>query len=293
MKNLVTMPIVIRITSLILCCFFCSCQSPKEQVSQSKIANAKGGLFIIGGGKRPAHMVDTLVQLSKVKEGYGVILPMASSEPDSAYYYANLQFTERGINLLDFNIDSLSINSERLDSLRNASLIYISGGDQRKFMAALNEASKQAIKEAYQKGAVIAGTSAGAAVMSKLMITGDEKKHPVYHSTFGSLEADNIQYEKGLGLLPNELIIDQHFIYRSRYNRLLTAILEKPSLKGIGIDESTAIYVKNDSAVVVGDWQVIIFRNQLSTTEIKEGLLGGKSISLRVYLPGQKFSLSL
>jgi cyanophycinase len=167
----------------------------------------------------------------------------------------------------------------------------MAGGDQRRLMEVLSEKERKAIRKAYEKGAVIAGTSAGAAVMSKKMITGDEQKHPEYHPTFRTLEDENIIFDEGLGLLPENIIIDQHFIYRSRYNRLLTAVMELPDHIGFGIDESTALFIQHDSATVIGEWQVISFRNTDRHSETQNGLLGAKNIELNIYLPNEKFKL--
>jgi len=264
--------------------FSCQIEEEKEITSKNQ---PKGGLFIIGGGSRPSEMIDKLIELSNLKEGYGYILPMASAD-DSAYYYANKQFAEKGLtDLKDYTKGGVQL----LDSIENAALIYMAGGDQRRLMEVLSEKEREAIRKAYERGAVIAGTSAGAAVMSKKMITGDEKKHPEYHPTFRTIEKDNIIFDDGLGLLPNNIIIDQHFIYRSRYNRLLTAILEMPDHTGFGIDESTALFVKNDSATVIGEWQVVSFLNTDQQSAIQNGLLGGQNIELNIYLPNEKFKL--
>jgi cyanophycinase len=237
--------------------------------------------------------VERLIEESDLNQGgYGVILPMSSAEPDSAIYYARLQFTERGLNnIRGFNFRQDHYPPNWIDSLEKASLIYISGGDQRRFMEiTANSPVFQAIHTAYRNGAVIAGTSAGAAVMSKLMITGDEKKHPEYQSTFGSIEADNIIFDEGLGLLPR-VIVDQHFIRRSRYNRLLTAILENPEYLGIGIEESTAILTGQDSAEVVGAGQVVVLEVNPEKVKRQNGLLGAEKMTISVYLPGDKFLL--
>jgi len=265
---------------------FFSCQ-PKQEKGVTAENSPKGGLFIIGGGSRPSEMIDKLIELSGLKEGYGYVLPMASVD-DSAYYYANKQFAEKGIaDLRDYTKGG----NQLLDSIENASLIYMAGGDQRKLMDALSDEERKAIRKAYENGAIIAGTSAGAAVMSKKMITGDEKKHPEYHPTFRTIEEDNIIFDEGLGLLPENIIIDQHFIYRSRYNRLLTAVLEMPNHIGFGIDESTALFVQNDSATVIGEWQVVGFRNTENKSISHNGLLGAKNIELNIYLPNEKFKL--
>mgnify|MGYP006275441529 FL=1 len=148
------------------------------------------------------------------------------------------------------------------------------------------------IKKAYENGSTIAGTSAGAAIMSGEMITGTALKYEEYHPTFRTLEKDNMELAEGLGLLPENFIIDQHFIRRSRYNRLLTAVIEDPSLTGLGIEESTAAIVNKDSIEVVGNYQIIVFQNRSRQSKKQNGLLGEEDIKLSVYLPGEKFPLT-
>jgi cyanophycinase len=153
------------------------------------------------------------------------------------------------------------IKASWIDSIRTANLIYITGGDQARFMnIAAGTEIETAIHDAYQKGCVISGTSAGAAVMSKLMITGNELKHKEYSATFQTIEPDNIEIKPGLGLL-TDVMIDQHFLIRSRHNRLLTAVIEHPDMTCIGIDESTAILVDGKDVEVLGDSQVLVYRN--------------------------------
>jgi cyanophycinase len=137
----------------------------------------------------------------------------------------------------------------------------------------------------------VGGTSAGAAVMSKIMITGNELKHPEYNSTFRNLEAENIETKTGLGLITN-VIIDQHFVKRSRYNRLLTAIIEFPEMIGIGIDESTAILVKGKTIEVVGESQVVVLKNPEESSKKHNDKLGAKGILIDIYLPGEIFTLN-
>lgn len=262
--------------------------------AQNQTTGPKGSLFIIGGGSRPPEMVKRIIEESGIdNKGYGIILPMASSEQDSAIYYAKKQFAEVGIdNVFGIMVtDNEPVTSQRIDSIKNANLIYISGGDQDRFMRAVdNTPIAAAIHENYRRGGMIAGTSAGAAVMSREMITGTELKHPEYHSTFRNLEEDNLELKKGLGMLKN-VIIDQHFVRRSRHNRLLTAVIENPEIQGIGIDESTAILVRDKEAEVVGDSQVIVFKNPSASKEASNGKLAAQGIVLDIYLNGDKFKL--
>jgi cyanophycinase len=126
--------------------------------------------------------------------------------------------------------------------------------------------------------------------MSEVMITGDQKKYPEYTSTFYHLEKNNIITAEGLGLITG-VIVDQHFIARARNNRLLTAVMEFPDHIGIGIDESTALIIEGNQARVVGESQVLIYRNRSNSAQVQNGKLAAKNIMLDIYLPGESFLL--
>jgi cyanophycinase len=218
---------------------------------------------------------------------------MSSSVPDTSGYWIQYDFEQVGVtNVHVFNLQSKDeMTQEILDSVRDARLIYLTGGNQNTFMEiAANTPLIPAIQEAYKNGATVAGTSAGAALMSKKMITGDEFKHPEYTGNFRTIEANNIELKPGLGLLKNA-IVDQHFIQRMRLNRLISAILENPEQTGIGIDESTAILVNGNQAEVYGIGQVIVLRNTGQESTVQNGLLGGKDLRMSIYLPGETFKI--
>jgi cyanophycinase len=253
---------------------------------------SKGKLFIIGGGSRPDFLVDRMIKEAGLKSGETVaIFPHASEEQDSSFYYAKQQFEKRNLKALDcaFKKDE-KLSPSKLDSLKTAKLIYIGGGDQVRFMEIINSNPevKNLLKSAYQNGKMIAGTSAGAAVMSEVMITGNQLKYKDYENTFDNIEIKNVETKQGLGFIKTA-VIDQHFVVRSRYNRLLSLIIENPTYKGIGIDEGTAILVKNGSAEVVGRAQVIVFKNPKQSKKLNGDKLGAKGITLDIYLNGEKF----
>ena len=256
--------------------------------------NTKGKLFIIGGGSRPDFLVDRMIKEAGLKSGETVaIFPHASEEQDSSFYYAKQQFEKRNLKALDcaFKKDE-KLSPSKLDSLKTAKLIYIGGGDQVTFMEIINSNPevKNLLESAYQNGKMIAGTSAGAAVMSEVMITGNQLKYKDYENTFDNIEIKNVETKQGLGFIKTA-VIDQHFVVRSRYNRLLSLIIENPTYKGIGIDEGTAILVKNGSAEVVGRAQVIVFKNPKQSKKLNGDKLGAKGITLDIYLNGEKFKL--
>ncbi len=259
-----------------------------------KIPPARGALFIIGGGNRSDALIRQLVATAKLgNKDYIIVLPMASEIPDTGYKYISQQIrlqTVHPIRSFDFNKhDAQDLNW--VDSVAKAKLIYILGGDQNRFMkAVINTPVYAAIHKAYQNGATIAGTSAGAAVMSRYMITGVQLKDSVYKETFNKLWDKNIEFSEGLGLL-KRTIIDQHFLKRNRYNRILSALAAKPGYMGIGIDEGTAIIIQGNKATVAGDSQVLRFTSPTSSTVTSGGLLKFKNINLNIYTAGDVFQI--
>ncbi|MBC7654005.1 MAG: Type 1 glutamine amidotransferase-like domain-containing protein, partial [Oligoflexus sp.] len=107
--------------------------------------------------------------------------------------------------------------------------------------------------------------------------------------TFDKLWKNNIEFQEGLGLL-DSVIIDQHYIKKSRYNRLLSALEAKPNFDCIGIDESTALIIHQKTASVAGESQVIKF-SEMQT----DGLIGDnklikfKDVKMSLFINGDKF----
>lgn len=276
-----------------LICLSVSCQEQEvhadEETEEAYFRpSAQGSLFIIGGGSRPDALVQTLVDLSLKDGGYGLVFTQSSGEPDTSFHYINIQlaqFTGAPI----FHLDSVDILNFPLDSIESASLIYITGGNQNNFLRRVPQASQNAIMEAYKRGATIAGTSAGAALMSEVMITGDQNFEPEYEPTFSWLRYGNGIYQSGLGLL-DSIIIDQHFVARSRYNRLISALADTDYPYAIGIEESTALVVSPETFSVVGEGQVMVFRRPIEFKE-NSGQIGFRNLTINAYLEGDTFKL--
>jgi len=254
----------------------------------------KGALFIIGGGHKDEPLMEALVDAANLsRKDYIMVLPMASTVADESVANMVEQFgevTEHRVTSINFNREQ-AYDKALVDSVRNAQLIYITGGDQNRFMSIVdNTPLYDAIHEAYQNGTCIAGTSAGAAMMSETMITGNQLKDETYKSTFDRLEKENLETAKGLGLIKS-VIIDQHFIKRSRYNRLFTALAEYPDKICIGIDEGTAIIVRRKGVEVVGESLVIVAKNVKGLKKKDNGLLTWDNLSLSSYHEGMRFKI--
>ena len=263
-------------------------------LSAMQLMAQKGSLFIIGGGTRSPELVQSLLKTSALQpKDYIIVLPMATAEPEASFNAIKKQitvFSKNNIGALNFTPAQVN-NKNWLDSLRGARLIYIVGGDQSRFMkAVLNTPVYAAIHEAYQNGATIAGTSAGAAVMSKQMITGSQLKDTVYKETFNKLWTENIEFEEGMGLLDG-VIIDQHFLKRSRYNRLISALAAYPKYECIGIDEGTAIIVHQKKVTVAGASQVLRISKPKNLKVTNKNLIKLDGLEFHLYTDGDQFLL--
>jgi cyanophycinase len=263
--------------------------------AQQRPALPKGKLFIIGGGDRSPALMRSLVAAAALEpKDYVIVLPMSSESPDTGYYYFKADLQPACTNaIVNFNFTAEKTSYKNwLDSLEHAKLIFITGGSQDRFMkVVLNTPVFKAIHKAYANGATIAGTSAGAAVMSQHMITGNELTDTIYRSTFRKVADKNIEITEGLGLLTTA-VIDQHFIVRSRYNRLLSALARYPSLSCIGIDEATAIIVQGNKVKVVGESQVVVMRKPEELKITSKGLITMKDIQFSIYTDGDEFSIN-
>lgn len=271
----------------------CKSEATKNDTPVVAANSSQGKLFIIGGGERTPLLMERMLDESGAdSNSYIAVLPMSSEEPDSAFAYIRKDISAvtdiRCVNL-NFNEEDL-INESKLDSLRKAKIIFITGGDQNRFMNLVRGTPiEDAIKSAYLSGSLIAGTSAGAAVMSEIMISGEENFSAEYEATYDKLWKSNGIYQNGLGLL-DRVIVDQHFVARSRHNRLLSALCDYPGRYGMGIDEETAAIIQDKTLTVAGESQVLLYYPQ-DTCHIQMYRIGMKNVRLDILLPGDTVKL--
>ena len=252
----------------------------------------KGKLFIIGGGTITDSLRAQLLTAGQWKKGDVIAaVTLASGYGDSAYIWMNDDFKKlTGEDCLRFD-SAAAHDPEKIAALKTAKIIFLGGGDQERFMRIIrNTLVKETIRAARNNGALIAGTSAGASVMSEAMITGNALVDTVLASTFKRLCTGNLELKEGLGLL-DSVIIDQHFVVRSRYNRMLSAIMEHPGYNCIGINESTAIIVDNGWATVAGESQAIVFSQPKNVHTTANHTLAASSVQLGVFVAGEKFRI--
>jgi cyanophycinase len=179
---------------------------------------------------------------------------------------------------------------DHIHLLANAAGIFITGGDQYLLAQTLDRSPvEDAIMAAYGKGAVVAGTSAGATAMGRPMI--------VAGGGSGELRMGMVQMSHGLGWAGDDIIIDTHFGARGRFPRLTSAVAEHPAALGVGIDENTCLLVDANGRCSVAGAGVIYFidgshlnLNTVGTTHTGRPISAGP-LEVNVLAAGQGYDL--
>lgn len=213
----------------------------------------KGTLMIIGGHEDKEGERIILKEIAHRCRGKLVLATVASDVADEVWKDYERIFKDLGVkDLVHLDINSMdeARDPAKLEVLDRASVIFFTGGDQLKITTRIGGTPvADKILELFNEGATIAGTSAGASVMSATMLINGENDESHKIGTLGMAP--------GLGLT-REMIIDQHFAQRGRIGRLLGAVAHNPGLLGVGIDEDTCIIVDDTGFDVLGSNAVYI-----------------------------------
>ena len=259
------------------------------------ISSKTKGKLVIVGGVQTTEIVKKFVELAGGSDAKIIIIPNAGSDPVESSEEQKKEFAELG-GLSDYLIFTRETADEKanLDKMDWANAVFFLGGDQSDLtrdMLGTKLLSK--VFDIYNNGGVVGGSSAGAAVMSEVMITGNELINKDSTRNFVSIQKGNVEVKKGFGFLKT-VIIDQHFLKRKRHNRTISTLIEHPNLIGVAIDESTAIIVyPDDTFEVLGSNQVLVYdpTNSDNIREDKNGNLGISEMKLHVLISGDKFDL--
>ncbi|MBI5363401.1 MAG: cyanophycinase [Planctomycetes bacterium] len=318
---------------------------------------AKGWLCIVGGGGTTDDMYERMLGAAGGKDAKVVILPQASELADTGASSMEVWKKHSAT-----NVEWLDLKDPARDQakVRAAQVIWFPGGVQTRLMKALHEAGiVELVRARFVDGAVVGGTSAGAAVMSDVMITGDYDlgfKGPAATTEATPAAGSSVRAEPGasagptapsaaavpptsagpngpaktgaqggaperasraersaededsglkyirngtnvfstgLGLMQGA-IVDQHFVRRQRFNRLLSAVLDHPDLVGIGIDEKTSILVHGNRFEVVGASNVLVIDPRDAHGASQDGKTPGSLYGAKVSVlrAGQSYDLA-
>lgn len=255
-------------------------------------------MYVVGGGPQPDALVREFVALAG---GPGrariVVMAMASASGATSGEEKAAQLRTFGATATNLWIDRAQADLDSIARLVDgATGIWFGGGLQTRLAGVLRGTKvAAAIAARHRAGAVIGGTSAGAAVLSTPMITGDERRRggTRYPSDSGdvflTIDRDNVMTEPGLGLV-GTVVIDQHFLRRKRHNRLLSLVLEGPVRLGAGIDESTALVIEGSGRWrVSGASAVVVYDARGAIAGPASAPLGGTGIVTHVLPAGSTF----
>lgn len=211
-------------------------------------------LLVVGGGERPPEAMKKFVEWSGGAKSRVLVITWASGVPEESFDALNKGFQGAGAGMVE-HAPVRPLDPEKrarfIEQLNNAAAVFFSGGDQNRIMDVLaDDELLQLIKAKYNSGTPFGGTSAGAAVMSDPMMTGE--------ADLKILDGKKVGVRKGLGLLPNA-IFDQHFLVRQRHNRLFGLIMVNPKMLGIGIDEDTAVLIEDNRRLTVSGQTQVMF----------------------------------
>ena len=265
-------------------------------LESQQAASARGTLYIVGGGPQPAALVREFVDLAG---GPGkariVVFAMASA-------YGLTGGEEKADQLRGLGAEARNVWVTREQAMTDsvarlldgATGVWFGGGDQGRLADVLRGTpTERAIHARYSAGAVIGGTSAGAAVMSAVMLTGDERTpggmRPDSTLSWVTIARENTITTDGFGLI-GDVIIDQHFLRRKRHNRLISLVLERAPHLGAGIDESTALVVHADGTWSVrGASTVVIYDARQAAVTPAGQVLGASGMRMHVLPAGSTF----
>ena len=256
-------------------------------LTTSSISWSRGKLLLIGGGHKPVSIMNEIMSLSG---GNILIISLASEYSQETGLDIKNDLEALGAK----EVSVFSCNHRRKDlpqclrEIQNAKLIYFSGGSQLRLLDGLSGTeSLKLIKRRFEENLHLAGTSAGTAVMSEVMITGNVLSP---YNEFDAIRPKMVETTPGFGFL-KKIIIDQHFIKRSRQNRLISAVLDRPGLIGVGVDESTAILVHEDESFdVLGDSAVMVIDSRRSQISMRNDYYHVKDLKVELLLSGQQYT---
>jgi cyanophycinase len=238
-----------------------------ETPAEKRRGGRNGHLLVIGGAEDPdeEHMriLPHLVEMAGGKKARVVVCSSPSEDPeDKVRTYGEL-FEKIGV----AEVYGAAITDRRqgddpehLEAVERATAVFFTGGDQLRLTALLagTQFCERIRERLYGDGLVVAGTSAGAAAMSGVMLIGGKSE--------GTVRREDVELAPGLGYW-RDTVVDTHFNQRGRVSRLLTLFAHNPQVLGIGIDENTALdLTPGGRFTVLGDGVVMVFNGRVTHT---------------------------
>ena len=252
-----------------------------------------GAIMAIGGAEDKLDdkvILSTFVQLAGGRAARIAIVPTASSIESAGERYKAI-FLGLGADRAEvvFLADRRDADGDvAAEALQDVTGVFLTGGNQMRLAAIVGGTRvAEQVRRRNAEGAIVAGTSAGASILSSHMVAFGASG-PTPRQRMFAMAA-------GFGLVP-DVIIDQHFRQRDRIGRLLAMVAANPGLLGLGIDEDTAALFDHDGALeIVGRNSVTVVDGSRMYTDVFEvkghGNITVSGALLHVLTPGRRFAL--
>lgn len=251
-----------------------------ETAAEKRRNGREGHLLVIGGAEDPdedgMRILPHLVEMAGGRKARIVVCSSPSESPrDKVEVYGKL-FEKIGVAevygapIMDRNEAD---RPENLEAVERATAVFFTGGDQLRLTALLagTDFAEKIRERLFGDGLIVAGTSAGAAAMSSVMVIGGKSE--------GTVRREDVDLAPGLGYW-RDTVVDTHFNQRGRVSRLLTIFAHNPQVLGIGIDENTAIdLVPGEGFTVIGEGAVMVFNGRVTHSSAPQSS-GDQTLSL-------------
>lgn len=238
-----------------------------SRISFTHRGTATPKLAVIGGRLEDDN-VAIYDEMRRLSGGRIVVFATASSAPDEVGVETVDVFRAYGFDAVQAAVhgpgaDVAAQDPAIADLIGDYGSVYFTGGDQALITGALAPGGKEsrvlkAIRKSLRKGSLVAGSSAGAAIMSEVMLSGGTSLESATYGVVGDADQPGLLLAPGLGFFPWGMV-DQHFIKRGRFGRLVVAMQESGAKRGFGVDENTALFVEGHTARVIGEYGVFVF----------------------------------
>ena len=268
---------------------------PKRAKEMCMGEKVRGNLIIIGGAEDKSNdctILKKVVEIAGGEDAHLSILTTATETPNqvgSEYRKIFAKLGIKNISIMDINSREDAYKEKYASVIKDSNAIFFTGGDQLRITSIIGGTLvDETLHKVYENGVLIAGTSAGASVMSSTMIVEGNDNDPARKCT--------LKMAPGLGFF-EEAIIDQHFAQRGRIGRLLCAVAENPYILGVGIDENTAIRVFPEGFFeVIGDNSVTVLdgrniKNSNVSESKPDALLLIENVILHIVPKGYRFNM--
>ena len=230
-------------------------------------AGAIPKLAIIGGRLEDDNTA-IYDEMRRLAGGRIVVFSTASSVPEEVGPETVEVFRAHGFDAVEAGVHgpgapAAAQDAAIADLVEDYGSVYFTGGDQALITGALAPQGREsrvlkAIRKAQRKGSLVAGSSAGAAIMSEVMFSGGTSLEAATYGVVGDADQPGMLLAPGLGFFPWG-IVDQHFIKRGRFGRMVVGMQESGVRRGFGVDENTALFVEGKTARVIGEYGVFVF----------------------------------